>query len=156
MIKKQDYAYFMNKALVLARKAMQADEVPIGAIIVDQNGTILGRGYNRVEQEKCQLGHAEVAAVREAAQRIGDWRLDGCWAFVTLEPCAMCMNLLILSRVSCVVYGTDSPIFGYSLDKKGTLQLYRRDTLQIVPHILQEESSSLMKRFFRKMRKKGE
>ena len=156
MIKKQDYAFFMKEALALAHKAMQDDEVPIGAVIVDRDGVVIGRGYNQVEQEKCQLGHAEMIAVRKATQSLGDWRLDGCWAFVTLEPCAMCMNLLLLSRVRCVVYGADSPIFGYSLDKKGTLQLYRRDTLKVVPHILKEESGNLLKQFFRKMRKKGE
>jgi tRNA(adenine34) deaminase len=156
MIKKQDYEYFMNEALVLAKEAMELHEVPIGAIIVNSNGKIIGRGYNQVEQQKCQLGHAEVIAVKQATQAIDDWRLDGCWAFVSLEPCAMCINLMILSRVSNLVFGAESPVFGYSLDKNGTLQLYRRDTLNIVPHILKEESSALLKQFFRKMRKKGE
>lgn len=153
MIKKQDYQFFMSKALEQAKKAMGQDEVPIGALVVSKDGTIIGTGYNQVEQRKCQVFHAEVLAVKQATETQGDWRLDECWIFVTLEPCAMCINLLLLSRVGYVVYGADSPIFGYSLDNRRTLQLYRRDTLKVIPHILHEESSALLKQFFAKKRK---
>ena len=85
----------MLKALKEAQKAYNKDEVPIGAIVVNSNGEIIGRGHNQVEKFKKQTAHAEIRAIEQACRKTGDWRLDGCWIFVTLEPCALCMNLVL-------------------------------------------------------------
>lgn len=143
---------YMQEALREAQKAYALDEVPIGCVIVDAHGTIIGRGYNQVESRKTQTAHAECAAINEATAQRGDWRLDDCTVYVTLEPCAMCMNLLLLSRVVRVVYAASSPVFGYSLDKDSILQLYRRDAIDICKGLLQEEASKLLKQFFQKKR----
>lgn len=151
----QDHKIFMREALHEAQRAYQAGEVPIGCVIVDEGGTIIARSYNQVESRKCQTGHAEVCAVEEACRIKNDWRLEGCWVYVTLEPCAMCMNLLVLSRVAGVVYGASSPLFGYSLDNSACLQLYRRDALKIIAGVLEQEAALIMKQFFQEKRKES-
>jgi tRNA(adenine34) deaminase len=85
--------FFMAQALKQARLALKYDEVPIGAIVVSPEGAIVGRGYNQTERKSSQAFHAEVLAVTRAGHKMGDWRLNGCWVYVTLEPCVMCMNL---------------------------------------------------------------
>src|SRR3970040_159134 len=91
--------FFMRQALELAQKAFDQNEVPIGAIVIDQNGTIIGRGFNQVEGCNPQCAHAEMRAIQQAAQTKNDWRLDGCTMYVTLEPCRMCSSLMRLSRL---------------------------------------------------------
>ena len=140
---------FMKKALEQAQKAYDADEVPVGAVVVDHDGNIIGRGYNQVEKKDTQAAHAEIIAISKAGKKKGDWRLNGCWLFVTLEPCAMCMNLAILSRIEGVIYGADSPLFGYQLDKDLSFQVYKRDTISIVSGVGAEQAAELLKDFFR-------
>jgi len=140
---------FMKKALAQAKKAYATDEVPVGAIVVDAQGNIIGRGYNQVEKKDTQAAHAEMIAISKAGKKKGDWRLNGCWLFVTLEPCAMCMNCAILSRLEGIIYGADSPLFGYQLDKDLTFQVYKRDTIFIVAGVYAEQSAKLLKDFFR-------
>jgi tRNA(adenine34) deaminase len=94
----------MDEALRLAREAGEAGEVPVGCVVV-RDGEILGRGRNRREEERSALGHAEIEAIREACARLGDWRLEGCALFVTLEPCAMCAGAILNARIPTVVYG---------------------------------------------------
>ncbi len=91
---KETDAYFMQKALRLAEKAYQHDEVPIGAVVVSAEGKVLGRGYNRTEVDYSQSRHAEVCAIERAGKKLLDWRLDGCTLYVTLQPCIMCMSLI--------------------------------------------------------------
>lgn len=148
--------FFMRHALKEAQKAYKKDEVPIGALVIDQRGTIIGRGYNIVESSKQQINHAEVRAIAQACRKINDWRLEGCTIFITLEPCALCMNLILLSRLKTVVYGASSPVFGFELDKNGLIQLYRRNVVQIVKGICQQESTELLKNFFKTKRKESE
>lgn len=143
---------FMRHALKEANKAFERDEVPIGAIIVSPDGTILGRGYNVVETKHQQLAHAEVIAITKACKKRGDWRLDGCWLYVTLEPCLMCIGLAYLSRLKGVVFGARSPLFGYQLDKYSHIQLYKKDMLEIKEGICAEESANLLKKFFKQKR----
>ena len=138
----------MSHALAQARRAFRKGEVPIGAVVVSSQGRIIGRGYNRVETKKTQLAHAEVQAIARACKAIGDWRLAGCWIYVTLEPCSMCMGLLLQSRVDGVVFGAHSPLFGYSLDKNGLFQLYKMNTIQVVAGIGADEAAQLLKQFF--------
>src|SRR5437868_240836 len=83
----------MREALCEARKALQQGEVPIGAVVINAQGDILARAYNSVEQDCSQSAHAEIKALRQAGKILGNWRLNGCWIYVTLEPCAMCLSL---------------------------------------------------------------
>ena len=95
---------WMDEALRLAREAGEAGEVPVGCVVV-RDGEILARGRNRREEERSALAHAEIEAIREACARLGDWRLEGCALFVTLEPCAMCAGAILNARIPTVVYG---------------------------------------------------
>jgi tRNA(adenine34) deaminase len=147
--------FFMHKALKLAHKAYSLDEVPIGAIAVDCQGTIIGRGYNLVEKKHTQRAHAEVIALEQAAKKKKDWRLEGCWLYVTLEPCTMCMGLIQLSRLQGVVYAASSPLFGY-LDSSTTSFVYRKDTPIIIAGVGAQESAQLLRLFFKEKRKKDE
>jgi len=140
---------FMKKALVQAKMAYAADEVPVGAVVVDAQGTVIGRGYNQVERRHTQAAHAEVLAINAAGRKLSDWRLNGCWLYVTLEPCGMCMNLAVLSRLEGVVFGARSPLFGYQLDKDLNFQLYKLGALSVVEGICAEEAAALLKDFFR-------
>ena len=99
-----DLERWMDEALSLAREAGEAWDVPLGCVVV-RNGEILGRGRNRREEERSALAHAELEAIREACARLGDWRLESCALFVTLEPCAMCAGAILNARIPTVVYG---------------------------------------------------
>ena len=147
--------FFMRQALAQARRALERDEVPIGAVVVDPTGTVVARGHNQVEKRGCQTAHAEVLALQKACKKLGDWRLDGYWVYVTLEPCSMCMSLMKLCRIAGITYGADSPLFGYHLDKDAGVRVYNRNAVQIIKGVCAEESASLLKQFFQKKRKKG-
>ncbi len=155
---KERDCFFMQQALKQAQKAFEKDEVPVGAVVVDGHGRIITRGHNVVEKHYCQLGHAECIVLAKAGKKIQNWRLHGCWLYVTLEPCSMCMGLVKLSRLAGIVYGTTSPFFGYRLDKGGTIQVYQLDarTPAVISGVCAEESAVLIKRFFKNKRKKGE
>lgn len=148
-------ALFMQEALSLAQQSFEQDEVPIGALVVTANGCIVGRGYNQVEQCYSQAAHAEFIAIQQATIARKDWRLDGCWLYVTLEPCAMCMALIKLSRIEGVVFAAASPLFGYRLDNEERLSVYNRDLLMIVEGIGAHEAELLLKTFFQNKRKKS-
>lgn len=150
------YEQFMKQALALARKAGEQDEVPVGAVVVDIHGEVIGRGYNLVEQSKTQQAHAEMLALQEATQTIGNWRLSDCWLYVTLQPCAMCMGMVRLSRLAGVVFGAFSPLFGYHLDNELFLQVYKKDVFSVVSGICAEDVTALMRQFFIKKREKSE
>ena len=143
----RDNAY-MREALKLAERAFRANEVPVGSLIVDSEGVIIGRGMNKVEARHSQAAHAECFAIQAAGKKIRDWRLDGCWLYVTLEPCSMCMSLILLSRLAGVVFGASSPLFGFHLDNALSIELYKKGTPLIVKGVCQEQSSTLLKRFF--------
>lgn len=149
---KKDREY-MSCALLQAHKAYMRNEIPVGAVIVDQNGIIVARGYNLVEKKQTQCAHAEVRAIMSANKKIGDWRLTNCWLYVTLEPCVMCMGLIMLSRLSGVVYGANSPLFGFHLDTQLSCQVYKSSAPIIVSRVCEKESMDLLKQFFKKRRK---
>jgi tRNA(adenine34) deaminase len=142
----------MHEALIYARTAASLGEVPIGAVVTDSSGKILGTGHNGTETVGFQGEHAEVRALREASQVLKGWRLTGCTLYVTLEPCVMCVALASLSRVERVVYGADSPLFGYRLDKEGSLSLYLKHIKGITSGVLREESAQLLREFFSEKR----
>ena len=146
-------SYYMHEALKQARDAVAHDEVPIEAIVVACDGAIIGRGYNQVEGQRTQRAHAERIALEQAAHAQDDWRLEGCTLYVTLEPCAMCMGLIRLSRLKRVVYATNSPLFGYRLDKDGGSWVYKND-VEIVDGVAAVEARQLLKSFFQEKRKK--
>lgn len=102
---------FMREALTLARQAAEAGEVPVGAVVVKE-GAVIGRGYNRPVSGRDPTAHAEIIALREAAERIGNYRLADCALYVTLEPCAMCAGAILHARVARVVYGAADPKTG--------------------------------------------
>ena len=102
---------YMREALRLARKAALLGEVPIGCVI-EHNGKIIGRGYNRRKTDKNTLSHAELTAIRKASKKLDDWRLEGCTMYVTLEPCQMCSGAIVQARIPRVVIGCKNPKAG--------------------------------------------
>lgn len=151
----QDKQY-MQQALDDARAAGERGEIPIGAVIISPDGILLGRGGNRVEESFSQVRHAEICALEAAGRAIGDWRLAGSTLYVTLEPCMMCVSALALSRVERIVYGAASPVFGYTLDKEGVLQVYTKHIKNITSGVCADEAAQLLREFFRRERKSGE
>lgn len=150
---KIDHIRYMREALKQARKAFKQGEVPIGAVVVGPDGTIIGRGYNKVEQLQQQNQHAEVRAINQACKKIDSWRLLDCSVYVTLEPCGMCMHLIKLSRMRGVVYGASSPLFGYRLDKCTANGLYNDSSFKVIKGIGEDEAVFLLKQFFKDKRK---
>ena len=142
---------YMQQALALAQKAYDLGEVPIGALVVSPTGEILGQGYNQAETKKCQDQHAEINAIRAACANRGDWRLEGCTIYVTLEPCFMCFGCIDLSRIERLVYGAESPLFGYHQAREGLLDIAKH-VKNITSGICKEESEALLKRFFKEKR----
>lgn len=142
----------MRQALELAQVALESNEVPVGAIIIDEGGQVLGKGYNLTETLRCQLEHAELRALREATKNQQDWRLDHGTLYVTLEPCMMCISALALSRIERIVFAAKSPLFGFHLDKEGVLALYTRQIKNITEGVLQHEAAALLKHFFTQKR----
>lgn len=152
-IRKND-EYYMQCALEDAQRAYDNQEVPIGAVVVDAQGTIIGRGCNAVEQEKTQTAHAEIYALQQAAASQNDWRLNECTLYVTLEPCMMCFSAARLSRVERIVYGATSPLFGFHLDKDNFITVYNLDFPVIQAGVEEEKCQHLLKMFFKKRREK--
>ena len=139
----------MRAALDEARAALETGDVPIGAVVVDAEGVVLGRGRNVREARADPTGHAEVVALREAAGRRGEWRLDGCTLVVTLEPCTMCAGAAVLSRVDRVVFAAFDPKAG----AVGSLWDVVRDRRlnhrpEVVSGVLTDEASTLLGDFF--------
>ncbi|MCW2793283.1 MAG: tadA 2 [Nocardioides sp.] len=143
----------MRLALAEAEAALDTGDVPIGAVVVDPAGVVLGRGRNVREAEHDPTGHAEVVALRAAARQRGEWRLEGCTLVVTLEPCTMCAGAAVLSRVERVVFGAFDPKAG----AVGSLWDVVRDRRlnhrpEVVSGVLAEESTALLGDFFRAQR----
>ena len=144
----------MIDALAEAEKAMELGEIPIGAVIV-KDGIIVGRGHNLTETSKDPTAHAEMIAIREAAKTLGGWRLLGCSMYVTCEPCAMCAGAMVWARLDKVYIGTMDPkagACGSIFNIPGEQRLNHQ--IEIETGIMQEECSSIMKAFFKKLRTK--
>lgn len=143
---------FMKEALKQAQKAYAMGEVPIGCVIVYRD-KIIARGYNRRMHDKNTLSHAELNAIRKASTKLGDWRLDGCEMYVTLEPCQMCSGAIVQARIKKVYIGCMNPKAGCAGSIMNLLQV---DTFnhqsEIETGVLEEECSGLMKQFFREIR----
>jgi tRNA(adenine34) deaminase len=139
----------MRDALLEARAAVTTSDVPIGAVVLDPSGAVVGRGRNRREADADPTAHAEVLALREAAAARGEWRLDGCTLVVTVEPCTMCAGAIVLSRVQRLVFGA----FDDKAGAVGSLWDVVRDRRlnhrpEVVSGVLADESSALLLDFF--------
>ncbi len=143
---------YMREALKQAKKAYTLGEVPIGCVIVHQ-GKIIGRGYNRRNTDKNTLSHAEITAVRKASKIIGDWRLEECTLYVTLEPCQMCAGAIIQARIPEVVIGCMNPKAGCAGSILNILEMPQFNHQAAVTRgILEQECSELLKKFFAELR----
>lgn len=149
----EDHARFMQLALKQAQKAYAQDEVPVGAIVVGPDGTILGRGYNKVEQLQRQTAHAEMLAIEKACSKLGSWRLINCSIYVTLEPCTMCMSLIQLSRMAGVVFGAASPLYGYRLEETTLDAVNKKNDFTVIEGVGALEAVKMLKQFFKSKRK---
>lgn len=144
---------FMRAALKEAQKAYAIGEVPIGCVIV-QNDKIIARGYNRRNADKSVLCHAEMSALKKACKKLGDWRLEDCEMYVTLEPCPMCAGAIVQSRIPKVIYGCDNPKAGCAGSVLNILQVDKfNHRVDIEKGLLMEECSKILKQFFSEMRR---
>ena len=139
---------YMREAIKQAKKAYTLEEVPIGCVIV-YDGKIIGRGYNRRTIDKNPLAHAEIQAIRKASRKMGDWRLEDCTLYVTLEPCQMCSGAIVQARIKRVVVGCMNPKAGCA----GSI-LNLLDVKEFNHQVREEECSRMMKEFFRELREK--
>lgn len=145
---------FMKEAVKQAKKAWKIEEVPIGCVIVYE-GKIIGRGYNRRTTDKNTLAHAELLAIKRASKKMGDWRLEDCTMYVTLEPCQMCSGAIIQARIKRVVVGCMNPKAGCAGSILNLLQMEEfNHQAELETGVLEEECSLLMKGFFKELRKK--
>ena len=139
---------FMHEALSLARQAAEFGEVPVGAVVV-KDGAVVGRGHNRPVAGRDPTAHAEVMALRDAAERIGNYRLAECMLYVTLEPCAMCAGAIMNARISRVVYGAADPKSGAC---GSVVDLFAENRLNhhatVVGGVMAKEAATLLQEFF--------
>ena len=145
----EQYREAMGKALFLANRARETGDVPVGAVVVDENGRIIGRGWNCREANHDPAGHAEIVALREAGRARGTWRLTGCTLIVTLEPCTMCAGAILASRIDRVVFGAWDPKAGAA----GSLRDVLRDArmphpTEVIGGVLAQEAAMQLRSFF--------
>ncbi len=139
-----DDNYFMNKALELAKKAYDLDEVPVGCVVV-YNNEIIASGFNRKEIDGISTYHAEILAINDACKKLGTWRLDDCILYTTMEPCMMCTGAIIQSRIGRVIYGTKNDSFGY-------LSKVNNNKIIVNGDVLKDECLLLLGKFFKEKR----
>ena len=145
--------FFMQEALKEAAKAMELEEVPIGAVVV-KDGAVIARGYNLRETAKDPTAHAEILAIREASQVLGGWRLHGCDLYVTIEPCPMCAGAIMMARIDRLIIGAMDPKAGAAGSLLNILEDERfNHQTEVLRGVLKEECADMMKRFFRELRK---
>ena len=148
----ENHIFFMSLALKEAQRARQLKEVPVGAVVVRENA-VLSKAYNLREKKNDPLGHAELLAIRKAARKLNSWRLEGCKLYVSLEPCLMCMGSIIQARLSHLIYACEDPKEGFS-SRYGLLrEKDMQKKIKISSGPCAEQSSLLLKTFFRELRK---
>ena len=146
----------MGAALAEALTAGELGEVPVGAVVV-RRGAVLASAHNRRELDGDPTAHAEIIALRHAAERVGTWRLDGCDVYATLEPCPMCAGALILARIRRLIYGTADPKAGACGSVVNILAEPRwNHHVEVVSGVLEKECSETLKRFFAELRDQGD
>lgn len=144
---------YMRRALELAAAAAAAGEVPVGCVLVDGSGTVLAEGRNRREETRGVCGHAELDALEQASRARGDWRLDDCTLYVTLEPCPMCAGAMINARLGMLVYGAREPLYGSAASILNLFEERYPGRTAILGGVLAEESAALLREFFQAQRK---
>lgn len=146
---------YMKEALKQAKKALALGEVPIGCVIVYE-GRIIGRGYNRRNTDKNTLAHAEITAINKASKKIGDWRLEDCTLYVTLEPCQMCAGAIVQARIPAVVMGCMNPKAGCGGSILNILEMPEfNHQVDVTRGILEQECSDILKVFFTELRERN-
>ena len=150
----QSDEFYMREAIRLAKLAEEADEVPVGALIV-RDGEIIARAYNTREGTKCATHHAEILAIEEACRVLGGWRLPGATLYVTMEPCVMCAGAIINSRIERVVFGAHDIRFGAFGSLLDLAKVPLNHTPEIVAGVLENETREILTEYFRKKRNKS-
>lgn len=146
---------YMKEAIKQAKQAWAIGEVPIGCVIVFED-KIIGRGYNRRKADKNTLSHAELNAIRKASRKLGDWRLDDCEMYVTLEPCQMCSGAIVQARIRKVYIGCDNPKAGCAGSIMNLLQVEAfNHQVEITRGLLQQECSNMLTTFFKELRERN-
>ena len=143
---------YMRQALSLAQEAGADGEAPVGCVVVDATGNVIGRGRNRREKETSATAHAELEAIAEACKTIGDWRLADCSLYVTLEPCPMCAGAVIMSRIDKLCYGARDELTGSCGSVINLFMKPYGQNTQIIGGILAEECAELLSAFFKTLR----
>ncbi len=150
----QDEKY-MKEAIRQAKKAYALGEVPIGCVIVSED-RIIARGYNRRNTDKNTLSHAEITAIRRASKQVGDWRLEGCTMYVTLEPCQMCAGALVQARIDRVVIGTMNPKAGCAGSILNLLQMPQfNHQVEVTYDVCRDECTDILQQFFVELRERN-
>ena len=145
---------YMRQAMKLAQKAASLGEVPIGCVI-EYQGKVIGRGYNRRKTDKSTLAHAEIIAIKKACKKMDDWRLEECTLYVTLEPCQMCAGAIVQARIPKVVIGCMNPKAGCAGSILNILQVPQfNHQVETVYGVLEEECSTMLTEFFKLLRRK--
>lgn len=145
---------FMKEAIRQAKKAEAIGDVPIGCVIVSE-GRIIARGYNKRNKNKTVLAHAELLAMSKACKKTGDWRLEDCTIYITLEPCQMCAGAIVQARIPRVVIGSMNPKAGCGGSVLNLLQMKEfNHQVEVTRGVLEEECSEMLSAFFRKLRQK--
>lgn len=134
--------YYMKEAIKQANKALNKNEVPVGAVIV-RNNKIIAKAFNKKEKKHDCTQHAEMLVIQQASKKIKNWRLDDCTIYVTMEPCMMCCGAIQQSRIKTIVYGIKNENFGYTKEIKN---------IKIVPNICEKECKELIQNFFLNLR----
>ena len=147
-----EHEAYMRMALELAREASSEGEVPVGCVIADSAGTVIGRGRNRREENADATAHAEIEAIREAGEALGSWRLDGCTLYVTLEPCPMCAGAIINARVPMLVFGAADAVSGSCGSVIDLFFERYGHQPKVLGGVLGEESAALLRAFFSSLR----
>jgi len=147
-----EHEYHMKLAIDLAKDAEKEGDVPVGAVIVDANGHVIGRGKNRRWLLSSATSHAEIEAIEDACKKLGDWRLDGCSLYVTLEPCPMCAGAVIMSRISRLYYGARDDVTGSCGSVINLFMEKFGQSTQVTGGILADECGDLLTGFFKERR----
>ena len=143
---------YMKEALKQAKRAYRLGEVPIGCVIVYQD-KIIGRGYNKRNTKKTTLAHAEITAIDKASKKMGDWRLEDCTIYITLEPCQMCSGAIVQARIKRAVIGAMNPKAGCAGSILNILQMEEfNHQVEITTGVLEEECSAILQKFFKELR----
>jgi tRNA(adenine34) deaminase len=151
-----DHQHFMGEALREAARAAERGEVPVGAVVAFE-GRIIGRGHNQTEMLRDATAHAEMLALTQAAEALGNWRLAGCTVYCTVEPCTMCCGAMVLCRVARLVYGAADPKFGAVVSIADVLGNPRHNhKVQVISGVRADEAAELLQSFFRAVRNKRE